>query len=276
MTRIVMLWMAAAVLAVVDATAHAETPDALSRAKERGVLTACLDPYNYPFSSSSSEPPGFDVEIVRAVAQRAGLRALYFWADTGTRGGLGRALRTSILKGKCDFFMGIGEGPDTDEEMKDKDLTLTRPYLGLGYVLLVQGKADTALSLREVKDKAVKIGTPMSTPVDAYLFDNGYERALYLRSREIMKALAQGEIDAAMVWSPALAIARADHLDGHFHLIPGYMPEPGLRWNLAAAVAVKETGLKQFLDDSLAALLKDGEIQKIVERYGFPFYPPFQ
>jgi len=41
-------------------------------------------------------------------------------------------------------------------------------------------------------------------------------------------------------------------------------------------VAVKETALKQFLDDSLAALLKDGEIQKIVERYGFPFYPPFQ
>ncbi|PYN15703.1 MAG: hypothetical protein DME06_02730, partial [Candidatus Rokuibacteriota bacterium] len=92
MTRIVLLWVAAAVLVVVDATAHAETPDALSRAKERGVLTACLDPYNYPFSSSSSEPPGFDVEIVRAVAQRAGLRALYFWADTGTRGGLGRAL----------------------------------------------------------------------------------------------------------------------------------------------------------------------------------------
>ena len=88
MTRTVMLWAAAAALAAVGAPAHAETPDALSRAKERGVLTACLDQYNYPFSSSNSEPPGFDVEIVRAVAQRAGLRALYFWADTGTRGGL--------------------------------------------------------------------------------------------------------------------------------------------------------------------------------------------
>src|SRR5438105_14918608 len=116
-----MLWAAAAVLAVVGATAHAETPDGLSRAKERGVLTACLDPYNYPFSSSNSEPPGFDVEIVRAVAQRAGLRALYFCADTGTRGGLGRALRPSIRKGTCDFFMGIGEGPDPADEMKDKD-----------------------------------------------------------------------------------------------------------------------------------------------------------
>ncbi len=276
MKRVMMLSVAAAVLAVGGATAHGEPADALSRAKGKGVLTACVDPYNYPFSSNTSEPPGFDVEIVRAVAERAGLRVVYFWADTGTRGGLGRALRTSILKGKCDFFMGIGEGPDTDEEMKEKDLTLTRPYLGLGYILLVQGKADKAQSLKDLKDANIKIGTTMSTPVDAYLFDNGYDRALYLRSREIMKALAQGEIDAAMVWSPALAIARADRLDGKFHPIPGYAPEPGLRWNLAVAVPSKETALKQFLDDSFAALLGDGEIQKIVERYGFPFYPPFQ
>jgi len=272
--RIVMISVTALVLAAAGTVARAEAADALSRAKDKGVLTACADPYNYPFSSNSSEPPGFDVEIVRAVAERAGLRAASFWADTGTRGGLGRALRTSILKGKCDFFMGIGEGPDTDEEMKEKDLTLTRPYLGLGYILLVQGKADQARSLKDLK--GVKIGTPMSTPVDAYLFDNGYDRALYLRSREIMKALAQGEIDAAMVWSPALAIARADHLDGTFHLVPGYTPEPGLRWNLAIAVSSKETALKQFLDDSLSALLENGEIQKIVERYGFPFYQPFR
>jgi polar amino acid transport system substrate-binding protein len=272
--RIVIVSVTALLLAAAGTVARAEAADALSRIKDKGLLTACADPYNYPFSSNSSEPPGFDVEIVRAVAQRAGLRTAYFWADTGTRGGLGRALRTSILKGKCDFFMGIGEGPDTDEEMKEKDLTLTRPYLGLGYILLVQGKADQARDLKDLK--GVKIGTPMSTPVDAYLFDNGYDRALYLRSREIMKALAQGEIDAAMVWSPALAIARADHLDGKFHPVPGYTPEPGLRWNLAIAVSSKETALKQFLDDALSALLENGEIQKIVERYGFPFYPPFR
>jgi polar amino acid transport system substrate-binding protein len=265
-----------AMVAVAVAAARGEAPDALSRAKARGTLTACADPYNYPYSSSNSEPPGFDVEIARALAERAGMRATYFWADTGTRGGLGRALSTSILKGKCDFFMGIGEGPDTDEEMKDKHLTLTQPYLGLGYILVVQGRADTATSLADLKDKKIKVGTPMSTPVDAYLFDNGYERALYLRSREIMKALAQGEIDAAMVWSPALAIARADHLDGKFHPVAGYTPEPALRWNLAIAVPGKEAALKQFLDDSVAALLRDGEIQKIVERYGFPFYPPFR
>jgi ABC-type amino acid transport substrate-binding protein len=265
--------LAAAVALWAGAAGHAQAPDALTKAKGKGVLTACLDPYNYPFSSNSLDSPGFDVEVARYIAKRAGLRASYFWADTGTRGGLGRALRQSIQARKCDFFMGIAIGPDSGEEMKEKHLTLTRPYLGLGYVLLVQGKADGATGLKDLK--GVKIGVPMSTPVDAYLFDNGYDRALYLRSREIMKAMAQGEIDAAMVWSPGLAIARNEHPDGKFHMIPGYVPEPGLRWNVAIAVPETETALKQFLDESIADLLQSGEMKKIVEHYQFPFYPPF-
>ncbi len=274
MKRVLKVTVAAVVLVWAGAVGNAQAPDALSRAREKGILTACLDPYDYPFSSNNSDPPGFDVEAVRYIAKRAGLRASYFWADTGTRGGLGRALRQSIQANKCDFFMGIAIGPDTDEEMKEKKLALTRPYLGLGYILLVQGKADSATGLKDLK--GVKIGVPMSTPVDAYLFDNGYERGLYLRSREIMKAMAQGEIDAAMVWSPGLAIARNEHPGAKFHMIPGYTPEPGLRWNVAIAVPAHEAALKQLLDESIDELLRSGELKKIVDRYGFPFYPPFE
>lgn len=273
MKRALTVTVVTAMVAWAGASSDAQTPDALARAKEKGVLTACVDPYNYPFSSNNSDPPGFDVEAVRYIAKRAGMRAGYFWADTGTRGGLGRALRQSILARKCDFFMGIALGPDTGEEMKEKHLTVTKPYLGLGYILLVQGKADGATGLKDLK--GVKIGVPMSTPVDAYLFDNGYERGLYLRNRETVKAMVQGEIDAAMVWSPGLAIARNEHPDGKFHMIPGYVPEPGLRWNVAIAVPEKETALKQFLDEAIDDLLRSGEMKTIVEHYGFPFYPPF-
>lgn len=273
MKRALTVTVVTAMVAWAGASSDAQTPDALARAKEKGVLTACVDPYNYPFSSNNSDPPGFDVEAVRYIAKRAGMRAGYFWADTGTRGGLGRALRQSILARKCDFFMGIALGPDTGEEMKEKHLTLTKPYLGLGYILLVQGKADGATGLKDLK--GVRIGVPMSTPVDAYLFDNGYERGLYLRNRETVKAMVQGEIDAAMVWSPGLAIARNEHPDGKFHEIPGYVPEPGLRWNVAIAVPEKETALKQFLDEAIDDLLRSGEMKTIVGHYGFPFYPPF-
>jgi ABC-type amino acid transport substrate-binding protein len=157
--------------------------------------------------------------------------------------------------------------------MKEKKLELTRPYLGLGYILVVQGKAAAATKLADLKD--VKIGVPMSTPVDAYLFDNGYQRGLYLQNRQIIKAMVEGEIDAGMVWGPALATARSEHPNGKFQAVAGYTPERGLRWNVAAVVRAQDASMKRFLDESIDALLESGEIKKIVEPYGFPAFPPF-
>ena len=34
--------------------------------------------------------------------------------------------------------------------------------------------------------------------------------------------------------------------------------------------------MQQFLDGSIDALLASGEIKRIVESYGMPFFPPFQ
>src|SRR4029450_5729520 len=59
----------------------AQAQEALSKARARGALTACVDPYNFPFSANNTEPPGFDIELVRAVAVRAGIGANSFWAD---------------------------------------------------------------------------------------------------------------------------------------------------------------------------------------------------
>ena len=88
--------------------------DRLAQAQAKGVLTACIDPYSYPASAHASEPLGYDVEIVKHIAQLAGLKPMVYWADTGTRGSLGRALRDSIVKGRCDFFMGLS---DTAEDL---------------------------------------------------------------------------------------------------------------------------------------------------------------
>ena len=247
--------------------------DALARAKKIGKITACADPYAYPYATSQSDPPGFDVEIFRALASQAGLRAEMFWADTGTRGGLGRALRNSIDKGSCDFFMGLAYGDD--DEIKDHKLTLTKPYMGMGYVLVVQGAAANNKSLADIKKNKVKLGVAMSTPMDDYLFTNGYDRALYLQNRRIMEAMVSGEIDASMIFSTSLGEAKRDFKDAKFKLAEGHVPEPGMSFNAAWAVPVKETTMKQFIEESFEKLLKSGEMKKIVESYGIPFFSPF-
>ena len=248
--------------------------DSLARAKKIGKITACADPYAFPYATSQGDPPGFDVEIFRAMASQAGLKAEMFWADTGTRGGLGRALRNSIDKGACDFFMGLAYGDD--DEIKDHKLTLTKPYMGMGYVLVVQGAAANNKSLADIKKNKVKLGVAMSTPMDDYLFTNGYDRALYLQNRRIMEAMISGEIDASMVFSTSLGEAKRDYKDAKFKLADGHVPEPGLRYNAAWAVPIKETTMKQFVEESFEKLLKSGDMKKIVESYGIPFYPPFQ
>jgi polar amino acid transport system substrate-binding protein len=234
-------------------------------------LVVCADAYSFPASMKDLEPPGYDVEIIRAIAKLAGFGVEYVWADTGTRGGLGRALRNSIVQKKCNLFIGLGVSSETAEEMKEKHLVFTQPYMSEGYVLIEKGSAAGKTKLSDFRD--VKIGVAMSTPADAYLFDNGYKRSIFVRDRLIFKALDRGEIDVALVWSPALAYARKDFSSLPFQ-VSDQMPETSLRWNVSIAVPEGDTTFKELLDKSINKLLEDGEIKRIVESYGVPFYPP--
>jgi polar amino acid transport system substrate-binding protein len=217
------------------------------------------------------EPPGYDIEIVRAIAKLAGLPVEYVWADTGTRGGLGRALRSSIVQKKCNLFIGLGMSSETVDEMKEKHLVFTQPYMSQGYVLVENENAGGKTKLSDFTD--VKIDVAMSTPADAYLFDNGYKRSIFVRDRQIFKALESGEVGVALVWSPALAYVRKDFSSMPFH-VSNQVPEASLRWNVSIATPEDDAKLKELLDKAISKLLENGEIKRIVESYGVPFYPP--
>jgi ABC-type amino acid transport substrate-binding protein len=92
----------------------------------------------------------------------------------------------------------------------------------------------------------------------------------------VIDALIRHEVEAAMIWSGAISQARLEHADAEFEVVKGYVPVRELRWNSAWVVKAKETELKQFIDEAFTEMLKSGEIKRIVERYGMPFYPPFE
>jgi polar amino acid transport system substrate-binding protein len=257
-----LIWMSAASWALAD--------ESLGGRRD-APLVVCADAYNFPASMKDLDPPGYDVEIIRAIAKLAATGVEYVWPDTGTRGGLGRALRNSILQKKCNVFVGLGMSSETVEEMKEKHLTFTQPYMSEGYVLIEKENAVGKTKLSDFRE--VKIGVAMSTPADAYLFDNGYKRSIFVRDRLIFKALDTGEINVALVWSPALAYARKDFSSMPFR-VSNQMPEADLRWNVSMAVPEGDAALKALLDKAINELLQNGEIKRIVERYGVPFYPP--
>jgi len=268
-----MLLFLAAVAARAQVADPDEITDTLERSKAKGKLIACADPYNFPYAAQNTDPPGFDIEIIREIAKRGGMSLEVYWADTGTRGGTSRAFRNSILKKRCDVFLGLSDSGDDDMLMGQ--LAFTKPYLGLGYVLVVQGKAEGMKSVSELKKANIKVGVPMSTPIDDYLFTNGVPRELFLDNRRIMQSMAKGELDASLVWATAIAVAHREYPNMKFRMVEGYVPEAEQRWNLNFVVRKQDKALMEFINDGIAELLSNGRMKQIVESYGVPFYPPF-
>lgn len=268
------------VLGVVGGTVHAadaddalDSSDVLVRSQAKGMLTACADPYDFPYSLQNSDPPGFDVEIMRQVAKRGGMRLDLFWINTASRGGTSRAFRNSILSKKCDVFLGLSDNGDDDMLMHR--MVFTKPYIGMGYVLVTQGKAAGLKSMEEVRDAGLKIGVSMSTPMDDYLFTKQIPRELYADNRRIMGGLTKGEVDAGLMWSTALGVARMEFPKAQFKMVDGYVPGEGARFNGAWAVRKEDKSLIKFINEGIDELLANGRIKEIVESYGVPFFPPF-
>lgn len=267
-----LLLCAAPLLLLSAAGALAE--DSLERIRDRGVLTICADPYNWPHSSANDFPRGFDVEIFERIAAANDLRSDIYWSDTGTRGGLGRAMRNSISKGRCDLFAGIAIIPDTIDELAEKDLVFSDPYVGLAYVPVLAPGFGRVRTIEDVAAKA-EIGVAMSTVMDGYLIDNGIERELYLGNRRVLDGLAAGEIQAAFVWGTAIAAERRRNKNARFDVVDDFDPPRGLRWNVAAAVPGDQPNLVRFVNAELRQALADGTVDEVLEAYDFPYYRPF-
>ena len=110
--------------------------------------------------------------------------------------------------------------------------------------------------------------------MDGYLLMHGYEREIYQGNDRVMEGMVRGEVDAAMVWSSSLGIARRDFADAKFRPISNYKPDPLFTWNIAMVVPRADTKLKTLVDDGISQLIESGELQAIVEKYGVPYYAP--
>ena len=249
--------------------------DAMTRVQKMGRIMACADGWFWPFSRTArkNQPAGIDIELLQQIARRHGWEISIAWANTGTRFGLGPAFARTMDKGICDLFLGLTVTGD-DGDLAAHHMAFTRPYMSTGFVLVTQGAAKAARNLDDIKARHIKIGVPAYSPIYEYVQENGFEFTGFFQNAWTIDALVKGEIDAAMLWSGAISQARLEHPEAEFEVAKGYVPIPEMRWNSAWAVKEKEKDLKRFIDEEFDAMLKSGEIRRIVERYGMPFFPP--
>ena len=169
------------------------------------VLRVTADPNNLPFSNECGE--GFENKIVELIAHELGAQVEYTW--WAQRRGW---FRNTLKEGNCDLVPGV-------PRHFDRALT-TVPYYRSTYALVY--RADRQLDLRSLDDPALRrlrIGVQMigddfanTPPAHALsrrgIIENvrGYtvygDYATPNPPARIIDAVAQGEIDVAVVWGP--------------------------------------------------------------------------
>ena len=254
---------------------NAVAGETLDNIRKTNKIILCAGPYAWPYTSTANYPRGFDIDIVSQIAAKESLNLDIYWAEQKMRGGLGKALRHSIMKGRCDLYMGIANSDSSKEEIEEKNLVFTTAYLGVGYVPIANPEVEDFKDIEEIKGK-YKPGVAMSTAIDGYLFYNGFDRDLWARNPTEIDAVAKQEIKMAFVMSTQLAKARLKYKDAPFRVIRSFTPPLELSWNVAGVIRDGDSDLLDLLNTHLTEMMKDGTIAELVEKYNVPYFKPFE
>ena len=254
---------------------NAVAGETLDNIRKTNKIILCAGPYAWPYTSTANYPRGFDIDIVSQIAAKESLNLDIYWAEQKMRGGLGKALRHSIMKGRCDLYMGIANSDSSKEEIEEKNLVFTTAYLGVGYVPIANPEVEDFKDIEEIKGK-YKPGVAMSTAIDGYLFYNGFDRDLWARNPTEIDAVAKQEIKMAFVMSTQLAKARLKYKDAPFRVIRSFTPPLELSWNVAGVIRDGDSDLLDLLNTHLTKMMSDGTIAELVEKYNVPYFKPFE
>jgi ABC-type amino acid transport substrate-binding protein len=217
-------------------------------------IRLCADPANLPFSARDDRPPGFEIEVARALAQALGAELTVHWVPTAREI---VALR-QLYDGGCDVFMGL---PVTPAFRDDKPrLQFSVPYYVMRQVVVSPAVGGVA-GVDHLRGKVV--GVQAMTLGDQLVYERGYSRKVYRNADELFTALTRSEVDAAVIDSP---------LGGWF-----VTRQPGFRVvevvdaardvPIGAAVRKTDLALKDELDGAIRKL-ETTTLPAILTRYG--------
>jgi mxaJ protein len=257
-----------AVLAVTAAFAAAD-----AGARE---LRVCADPDNLPYSHRSGQ--GLENELMRLIGKEIGAEVAFVWVPQW-RG----FVRKTLGAGLCDVIPGIAAGTER--------VRLTRSYYASSYAFVTRRGAPPVRSFADLTND-MTIGVQLvgddgaNTPPVEELAARGVNahvqgfmvwgqtpaRGHPLES--IMRAVADGSVDVAIVWGPQagyFATREGTPLTVAAVAASERTIQP-MQFNIAMGVRKSDTALASELDAALARLGPD--IEALLSRYGIPHTKP--
>jgi mxaJ protein len=248
----------------------------------RTAFRPCIDPNNLPFSNEKGE--GFENRIAALFAKQLGLPVQSF-AFPQRMNFVRNTLRYRLpgTDYRCDILMGVPSGYD--------QTWTTAPYYRSTYVLVfpkgkgldaVKTGGDLFAQFADAKKKPV-VGIHDRSPAGIWLVKHGWEdqaKPYMMLTADpeqypgeiIAKDLAQGTIDAAIVWGP---------IGGYFAKRMGSLTvvplrsEPGVKFDYEMAMGVRygdkdwKSAVEKLIVDNrpaITAILREFNVPLIDER----------
>jgi len=251
-----------AILAAVTVCAAA---GALAQTR-RSELRVCADPGNLPYSAQ--DQTGFENKIAALLAEDMHLTVSYTWFPQVTG-----FVRNTLGAQKCDLVMGTVSGDDL--------MANTTAYYHTGYMIVTR-TADriTATSLGDPVFKDKKIGLIARTPpVDSVVkyglakqvvpYDLVTDTRVVQAPRELLKDLAKGEVDVALVWGPQAGyFIKQDKLPLTAAFLTQEEGGARLDYHIAMGVRGNEADWRRQISEEIVK--NKDKIQAILLDYGVP------
>jgi quinoprotein dehydrogenase-associated probable ABC transporter substrate-binding protein len=246
----------------------------LAAAEGKKPFRVCADPENLPFSNRQLQ--GFENKIADLLAKELGTTPTYVW--WGQRRGFIRNTMNATLKdAQCEVMISAPEGYDLVKE--------TKPYYRSTYVFVY--RKDKGLSLKSLDDPILKklrigvhlLGDDYANPPPVHALSQrgivgnvvGFDTFYSPQNppNRIVDAVADGKIDVAIVWGPAVGNFVA-HQKVAMQMVPVPSGKTDLPFAFNISVGVKpgnealRAELQQVLDK------RHADIMKILTDYGVP------
>lgn len=233
-------------------------------------LKVCMAEDNAPFSSMDAG--GIDQLVTDELGRRLDRPVRIEWVQIPARGGLGKALNQTLRSGRCEVFAGVPTDGEEGESLAERKLVASDTYLTVGYVLVrapgsaIAGRADLAHA---------RLGAVTATPADLFLYREHLARQPYGNNASLLRAVQTGDVDAAIVWGPALArlvSAGAQLWPGA--VVPDTRFDDDMLAHLTLVLPADQVELKNDINQALAAMRTEGAIARAGAQFGLPATGP--